>query len=355
MNSDVIIAGGGVAGSAVAAALGEFGYRVLLIEPGLQYAKRLAGELIHPPGVSYLSKLGLLGFLEEAGGVPVNGFAVLPGPHVLPYKDVPGLTTQGLAIEHTTMAETLLDAVSKLPHVTLWRGARITGLDLSKTAHATVTVSHEGSEDQLHTQLLVAADGRSSHLRGMAGIRHKQKQLSSMVGYTLKHSRLPQPGFGHVFSGGPSPVLAYELGNGDTRIMFDVPDPEQSKAGLDALPRVLRRDVEEAMQTQTPLRAANYSVIPEAVIKGRMVCVGDAGGCCHPLTATGLSACVRDAMLLQKALRETASHIPKALRRYVRLREGPQRTRLISAKVLYDVFRAQSPEMRLLRQGLFRY
>ena len=45
---DVIIAGGGMAGVAVAAALGEFGYRVALVEPGMDATRRLAGELIHP-------------------------------------------------------------------------------------------------------------------------------------------------------------------------------------------------------------------------------------------------------------------------------------------------------------------
>jgi squalene monooxygenase len=119
MSYDVIIAGGGIAGSSVAAALGEFGCRVLLIEPGLHHPRRLAGELIHPRGVSDLSNLGLLGSLEQVGGVPVHGFAALPSPYLLPYKDVPGLATHGLAIEHAIMAEALLFVVSKLPHVTI--------------------------------------------------------------------------------------------------------------------------------------------------------------------------------------------------------------------------------------------
>src|SRR5262245_3615926 len=99
MRSDVIIAGGGIAGSVVASALSGFGYRVLLVEPGLQHARRLSGEVIHPIGVANLNTLGLLTSLEQAGGAPVLGFAVLPGPHLLQYKDVPGLHTQGLVIE----------------------------------------------------------------------------------------------------------------------------------------------------------------------------------------------------------------------------------------------------------------
>ena len=44
---DVLVAGGGIAGTAIAAALSEFGYEVLVVEPGMDGSKRLAGELIH--------------------------------------------------------------------------------------------------------------------------------------------------------------------------------------------------------------------------------------------------------------------------------------------------------------------
>src|SRR5881409_1130077 len=78
LQTDVVIAGAGVAGASAAAALSEFGYQVLVAEPGLDFSRRLAGELIHPPGKSALAELGLLRFMEEAGGVGSLGFAVFP-------------------------------------------------------------------------------------------------------------------------------------------------------------------------------------------------------------------------------------------------------------------------------------
>ena len=66
---DVIIAGGGIAGTAAAAALAQLNYRVLVVEPGLDHTRRLAGELIHPPGVAALRDLGLLACLQQAGGI----------------------------------------------------------------------------------------------------------------------------------------------------------------------------------------------------------------------------------------------------------------------------------------------
>lgn len=365
MTYDVIIAGGGVAGAAAAAALNEFDYRVLVVEPGLDHARRLAGELIHPPGVADLNELGLLTCLKRAGGMPVEGFAAFfgaAGAYLLPYAEAGGLKNRGLAIEHAALSEELLGAVTRFSNVTVWKCARVTAIDLSQAGHATVTVASEGRESQLRAQLLIAADGRNSHVRRMAGIRHEQVHLSNMVGYVVKNNRLPHPGFGHVFAGGPAPALAYEIAPATTRIMFDLPVPppggtvsEHMQAHLDALPQPLRSEVDQAMAAQTPLNSANYSVIPETVIKGRLVCVGDAGGSCHPLSATGLSACTRDAMLLRQSLRETPGDLPGALQRYSTLRAEPQRTRLSGAEVLYEVFKAGTPEMRLLRQGLLRY
>jgi len=114
---DVVVAGGGVAGVSVAAALQEFGHHVLLVEPGLDSAKRLAGELIHPPGVSDLAELGLLVPLEKAGLAPVLGFAVSPeaaaAPYLLPYGEIPGVRRLGFAIDHAVLSAVLLDEIGR--------------------------------------------------------------------------------------------------------------------------------------------------------------------------------------------------------------------------------------------------
>jgi hypothetical protein len=100
--------------------------------------------------------------------------------------------------------------------------------------------------------------------------------------------------------------------------------------------------------------SANYSIQPAAAYRGRLVLVGDAAGCCHPLTATGLAASTRDAIHLQTALREIAD-VPAAVRRYALLRDGPQRTRAALAESLYRAFSDPAPEMRLLRDGILRF
>ena len=369
-----------MAGASVAAALGELGYAVLVAEPGLDGGKRLAGELIHPPGASDLSQLGLLPSLERAGGVPIRGFAVWPdsieprsdAPEthrapggteaacVLPYDEVSGLADHGLAVEHGAMTDALLRAVAERPHVSVWIGARVTALDLADAQGVTVTLSRDGQDVRIRSRLLVAADGGSSHVRAMAGIGSTRTRLSTMVGFAVEGD-VPCPGFANVFVG-PVPVLAYQFQAGSVRVMFDLRKEARGVTPIGVepshvavLPEPFRSAVRRAVDSQQPLVSASYSLVPDAVIKGRLVLVGDAAGCCHPLTATGLSVCTRDARRLRQALQERGDDVPAALRRYAGLRAGPQRTRLALASALYEAFSAPTPEMRVLRRGLLRY
>jgi 2-polyprenyl-6-methoxyphenol hydroxylase-like FAD-dependent oxidoreductase len=363
-STDVLIAGGGMAGAAAAAALGGLGLDVLVVEPGLDSTRRLAGELIHPPGTTDLAELGLLGALKAAGGVPVRGFAVFAGGdgHVLPYAAAPGQRAEGFAMEHATIAETIRGAIATLPRVTVWDGARVIGLDHAGGAAVRAVVAMAGHEQEVHARLLVGADGGGSTIRRLAGIGYTRRRISTMIGYTLHGVRLPHPGFGTVFLDGPAPALAYAVAPDVVRLMFDVPGHadgvETAVRGpgyLMALPTSVRDEWRRVMTAQRGLTSASYSIVPETVVRGRVALVGDAAGCCHPLTATGLSACTRDAVRLRNALRTRPDDIAAALRRYAISREGPQRTRLALAEALYALFVAGTPETRLLRHGLLRY
>jgi 2-polyprenyl-6-methoxyphenol hydroxylase-like FAD-dependent oxidoreductase len=104
---DVVVVGGGIAGSALATTLARGGLGVAVLERDLQPVDRVRGEFMAPWGVVELKKLGLLDTLITAGGV----FSVrnipydenTPGDAALPYAvrfsdivpDVPGALCMG--------------------------------------------------------------------------------------------------------------------------------------------------------------------------------------------------------------------------------------------------------------------
>src|SRR3954470_13205951 len=100
---DVVIAGGGIAGSALAAVLARGNVQVAVLERDLEPVDRVRGESLVPWGVVELRRLGLYDALVGAGGVltnlPVPPDEPLPGERGLPFAvrctdlvpEVPGM------------------------------------------------------------------------------------------------------------------------------------------------------------------------------------------------------------------------------------------------------------------------
>jgi len=70
---DLILVGGGVAGSALASAQARAGRRVLMLERCLSQPNRFVGELLQPGGYLKLKSLGLAGCVEGIDSETVGG------------------------------------------------------------------------------------------------------------------------------------------------------------------------------------------------------------------------------------------------------------------------------------------
>ncbi|MCX7108663.1 MAG: NAD(P)/FAD-dependent oxidoreductase [Proteobacteria bacterium] len=364
---DVLIAGGSVAGVAAAAALSQLGLNVLIIEPGPAHGRRLAGELIHPPGIDGLCELGLLD-RDLPLGSEVKGFAIFPSNlgadaecMILPYGEAEGKQPSGLAIEHTLLKERLLERVQQFPGVSAKIGARVTALE--GDGPFTAVVSSAEGDERIEARLILGADGPMSQMRKMAGISHETQRYSGMMGVEVDDSYLPHHGYGNIFLNPVGVAYAYAIGDGRARIMFEVlrdADPKDSiKTHLSFFPEVLRNAVEQNLTENKPLAAANYCIIPETSIKSNFALVGDARGCCHPLTASGITAAVKDALILRDSLRETKRDgqfdFTAGLRRFSRICGRLQLTRRTLAEELREAFLAQTPADLLLNQCIFSY
>ena len=80
---DVVVVGGGIAGSSIAAALAPAGVSVLVLERQTTYRDKVRGEYMQPWGVAEMLRLGLEQTLLEAGGGYTNAF-VTYGEHIDP-------------------------------------------------------------------------------------------------------------------------------------------------------------------------------------------------------------------------------------------------------------------------------
>ena len=210
--------------------------------------------------------------------------------------------------------------------------------------------------------MVIAADGATSRVRALAEFRHRKQKVSTITGFVIDCGMLPAPGYGHIFLGGPAPVLVYEIGQGKCRVLFDQPVKQEDEAPaqhharmIESLPEILRSAIAAALATQRGQRLASLEVCVEQASYGPVALVGDAGGTCHPLTATGITGCVRDALLLRNAFKDGRGNVAAALTRYRRGRRSPQRARHLVGSTLHQSCSSSDPALMLIRAGLIRY
>ncbi len=358
---DVVVAGGSFAGSAAAMAFARHGARVLLCEPGLANEKRLAGELLQPAAVEALTALGFSDAVWDAGAIPSCGFSIFGGrgaaPTVLSYAEVPGMHPSGLAIEHATLARVMLRHASAHPNVTTVEG-RVLPPERWSVPELELVLDGRQGRAHVRTPLIVAADGRASKLRDAAGIPTVRGAAQRMLGVRLLGARLPTEGYGHVFLGGRSPVLAYRIGPREVRMMFEVDERTPSApalADLDVLPVELAEAVKREVAERRALSAIVYPVTTRRRTAPHLALVGDAAGAAHPITASGVAFCVSDAVALADAWKNAAGDLEDTFDAFEAARREPATTRHLLAPALRSALGGESEAMRALRAGLLHY
>ncbi len=362
IGSDVVIVGGGFSGLAAAAALSGQGARVLVLERAQTHDPLFRGELIHPRGVRALNQLGLSDALFEAGGVEVSGFAASPGATgeavLLPYREGAG---PGLGIDHPLMVMTLRREVGARHNVKIVTGQAVS--DFTREGERITGVTTAGGASH-RADLVVLADGRNSRLRARLGLEPDITLLSYTVAFGVEGTDLPWGMRGHVFLGGPGPILAYPYGHGKVRFCVDVPlGAAKGKQALISyitqsyaphVPNPLRDAMVKAV-TERPFEGcANHSMLTRACAAPGVVMIGDAGGCAHPLTASGMTNGMNDVLTLAETVGARGTS-DEALNEYQRRRYDFVRMREVFTDALYEVFRGSDAGSQALQAGVFRY
>jgi squalene monooxygenase len=348
---DVAVIGAGSVGCTTALAFARQGASVLLLEANPDLTKRFAGEWLHPPGVEILKHLQVeLGAIASA--YPQGeGFVVFPDdrtePIPLHYPD----GVKGVSCEHNLLVSTIRKAATAHPNVYYLPFARvnkIVGQELSFS-------QPNGSPISVIAEQIVGADGRASIVRQEMGISHNSRSLSYMAGVMLQGVELPFEGFGHIFLGGPGPVLAYRIGSDRIRLCLDVPisdfrDRQNKTAYLwemyrSVLPEKLLPAFQQALENRQLAWCTNQFCPRLYYGQAGQALVGDATGYCHPITATGMTLGFKDAIALATSKNFDRFRQDRLINTYV-----PE----LLAHALYQVFTRQDETAIAIRQAIYQ-
>ncbi len=345
-NTDIVVVGAGPAGCAVARAYALAGQQVILLEAEEQgkSRKRFAGEWLHPQGVDALKKLGFSAITAMQGRPQGRGFVVYPGHGESPVKLDYVEGQRGLAFHHGDLVDEMRQVVAQTEGVTFRQGVRVAVVDDDG-----VTLE---SGERVEARRVIGADGRSSVVRRSLRGAGSHKAMSAMTGILLEGVKAPYPEYGHVFLGKPSFLLGYEIAPSVVRICVDVPlkyktemkDPEWLIAATrDTLPPVWRKPCEEQIRGGHLRWQANHFLARADYGNGHRVLIGDAAGHTHPLTATGITNGLVDAMELVEK---------KDFREFARSRRRACRVPELLSRALYDCFSKEDAFSQSLRRAV---
>ena len=365
VTADIVIVGAGFTGAFAAAALANGRRRIVVLDARPAGRPHFGGELIHAAGVDLLASLGLRPLLPAATGERIRGFRVSASAHEtpvsLPYAGVPAARPGGLAIEHHAILAQVHAHLAACPGVEVRNGQRVVDV---RGENGRVTGVRTASGEEIAADLTVIADGRHSRLRQLVGITAEQRPLSLSVMLLAREASLPSPGYAHICLGAPGPILAYPLQGGRVRFCVDVPiDVAPKREHLPqmlrtryalALPESLRDSFLRALESAPLEVAGNHTVWTDRCTIPGAALLGDAAGCSHPLTASGMTNSLNDVRILAEELRQAPS-LDAALARYAVRRYRFVRIREILADELYDAFRADDTGCPAIRTGIFRY
>ena len=369
-DSDILIAGGGLNGPALALALAQSGLTVTVVDSRPAPARAEAGF----DGRAYALAIASKHLLTAIGIWPHVADKVQP---ILQIKASDGIAGQGAApfflhfdsaeieegpmgylLEDRHLYRAFLTAMQTTTGITLLSGETVVA---QQTGPQGVTVTLESGKT-LSARLLIGCDGRGSGTAARAGIArvgwgYGQTALVTAVRHEQDHNGIAQQFF---MPSGPLAILPLPGGHHSSIVWSETDSAAAAIQALDdaAYLEVLRPRFGDFLG-RIELAGARFTYplslsLAQSFIAPRLALVGDAAHGVHPIAGQGLNLGLRDVGALAEVLVEAARRgedigAADVLERYQRWRRFDSTALALGMDTVNRLFSNDNPLLRVAR------
>ena len=165
---DVIVVGGGIAGSCLGGVLARAGLGVLIVEKEVHFRDRIRGEATWPWGVAEARQTGLTDLLGTARTAPVRALKRYENgqPVETVWERTAPDAIPGMGFVHPQLQEAAFTWAATQGATTV-RPAK--AIAFSRNGKPSLTVAMDGRETEYTARLIVGADGKLSMTRRWTG------------------------------------------------------------------------------------------------------------------------------------------------------------------------------------------
>jgi flavin-dependent dehydrogenase len=284
--TDVLVAGGGPAGLAVAIAARQRGFRVIVTDYQQPPIDKACGEGLMPEGVEALRQLGVR--IPPSVSCPFQGIRCIGAEHRVDARFPGG---HGVALRRTALHSLLLERATELNVEFRWRTG-VTALDPAGVL---------AGGNLIQAKWVVGADGSASTIRRLAGLGRSIFN-SRRFGFRRHFRVAPWSDYTEVYWGKGCQAYVTPVGSQKVSVAVLSHDPQiRVNQILERIPE-LASHLQGAEATSMEKGAVSGNRALWKIYRGRVVLAGDASGTVDAITGDGLSISFRQALALSSAI-----------------------------------------------------
>jgi flavin-dependent dehydrogenase len=232
--ADVLVVGGGPAGSTAAHQLARHGYDVVLIDKQ-RHPRETVGESILPSAWKYFDLLGATAAVERCGFIRKAGGVVAWGDRItqISFNDF-DYDRPGLHVERDEMDYVLLEN-ARSAGVRVFEECRADLIETGAEGGATVSVTSGGERRRMTSRFVIDATGQASLMARQLGARRMNPDFRfvALWGYFLNSRFVGPDGVVRPFSDlATYPPATFVTGLGDWGWSWHIPLKRYTSVGL---------------------------------------------------------------------------------------------------------------------------
>lgn len=312
LEAEICIVGAGPAGAMLALILARHGIKTILVEKSTNMHREFRGESISPDSVAILDELRIMPYLDKHGYLKTQRMQVVENNQCLVDVDFNRFNYSKkftIDIPQPILISALLDEAKKHSNFMYLSGTRCESLIINNDKVEGACCTNDELSLQIHSSLIVAADGRYGKIRKLANLPAEVTPLSRDVLWFMVTKPNNWGDVAKLCINKGNHIIILPTYPNMLRIGFNIPSGEYKKIRQKPIsylyqainelePSILPQLKKEVTSWANTTLLDIFTAQAPTWARDGLILIGDAAHTLSPVLGQGVNQAIKDAVML---------------------------------------------------------